>query len=88
MIVTFDAAPWVRPLPKRLLEIDVVEVLCEVREATEQSRQFRLLGNAPTYEQIVYCFILVGDREPQGGYGEIQFAVTRLARFVGRQQTL
>jgi hypothetical protein len=40
MIVTFEAAPWVKPLLKRLLEIDVVEVLCEARE-TEQARQFR-----------------------------------------------
>ena len=50
--------------------------------------RFDWLGNAPTREQIVYCFILAGEREPQGSHGEIQFAVTRLARFVGRQQTL
>ena len=37
--------------------------------------RFDWLGNAPTREQIVYCFILAGEREPQGSHGEIQFAV-------------
>jgi len=36
---------------------------------------FDCLGNAPTRQQIVYCFILAGDYEPQGGYGKIQFAI-------------
>jgi hypothetical protein len=67
MIMTFEAAPWVRPLPKRLLEIDVVEVLCEAREATEQSRQFRLARPMPQLaSRLSYCFILTGEREPQG----------------------
>jgi hypothetical protein len=39
--------------------------------------RFDWLGNAPTREQIVYCFILAGEREPQGSHGEIQFAVTK-----------
>ena len=63
---------------------------CGVRPARQPNNlvSFGWLGNAPTYEQIVYCFILTGEREPQGRHGEIQSAVTRLARFVGRQQTL
>ena len=57
---------------------------CCMRPARQPNNpvSFGWLGNAPTREQVVHCFILTGEREPHGRHGEIQSAVTRLVRFV------